>query len=151
VIEILVLQALSYAAGGQTAQAMLALQRALSLAEPEGYIRIFADEGAPMAALLRQASSRGLGGAYVRTLLEACGEGTPAAPETSTLIEPLSARERELLALLAAGLSTSEVADQLFITTGTVRNHLKSIYGKLDVHSRLQAVQRAQALNLLAS
>jgi LuxR family maltose regulon positive regulatory protein len=130
---------------------MLAVSRALSLAKPEGYIRLFADEGAPVAALLRQASSRGLGGAYVRSLLEACGAGAMSSAEMSFLIEPLSGREQELLTLLAAGLSTSEVAGQLFITTGTVRNHLKSIYGKLDVHSRLQAVQRAQSLNLLAS
>jgi LuxR family maltose regulon positive regulatory protein len=65
------------------------------------------------------------------------------------LIEPLSARERDLLPLLAAGLSTPEIAAQLFITAGTVRNHLKSIYGKLVVHSRLQAVQRARALGLV--
>lgn len=65
------------------------------------------------------------------------------------LVEPLSARAREVVGLLAAGLSTTEIATHLFVRVGTVRNHLKSIYGKLDVHSRLQAVERARALRLL--
>jgi LuxR family maltose regulon positive regulatory protein len=75
-------------------------------------------------------------------------QATPSGPPA--LVEPLSARERELVGLLASGLSTPEIAAHLFITSGTVRNHLKNIFGKLDAHSRLQAVERARALSLLA-
>lgn len=150
VIEILILQARLFLEQDQSAQAMIALTRALSLAGPEGYVRVFVDEGAPMVALLRQAQARGVAPDYVAALLAVCGAPVAAAAgHAPVLIEPLSARERELLRLLAAGLSTAEIAAQLFITAGTARNHLKSIYGKLDVHSRLQAVERARALRLL--
>jgi LuxR family maltose regulon positive regulatory protein len=149
-IEILSLQARICLELGQMAKAMITLERALSLGEPEGYIRVFIDEGAPMVTLLRHAQRRGVAPAYVGALLDAGGTGSQvSSPATPTLIESLSARERELLRLLAAGLSTTEISAQLFITAGTVRNHLKSIYGKLDVHSRLQAVERARVLSLL--
>lgn len=150
VIEILALQARIFLEQAQIAQAMIALTRALSLGEPEGYLRVFVDEGAHMAALLRQAQIRDVAPAYVAMLLSACGsEPQAASPATSVLVDPLSARELELLRLLAAGLSAAEIAAQLFITAGTARNHLKNIYGKLDVHNRLQAVERARALRLL--
>lgn len=150
VIEILALQARMYLEEARVAQAMIVLTHALALAEPEGYVRTFVDEGAPMVALLRQARARGVAPAYVASLLTACGDALRAtSPAAAALVEPLSARELELLRLLAAGLSTSELAAQLVITDGTVRNHLKNIYGKLDVHSRLQAVERARALRLL--
>jgi LuxR family maltose regulon positive regulatory protein len=85
-----------------------------------------------------------------RRLLTACGSAPQAASQVaSALVEPLSAREMELLRLLAAGLSTPEIAARLYVTAGTVRSHLKSISRKLDVHSRLQAVERARALGLL--
>ncbi len=74
---------------------------------------------------------------------------TPAGTPGLQLVEPLSAREREVVGLLASGLSTTEISGRLFVTAGTVRNHLKNIYGKLDAHSRLQAVERARALRLL--
>jgi LuxR family maltose regulon positive regulatory protein len=87
---------------------------------------------------------------YVAALLAACGDEPEATPTAAAaLVEPLSARERELLGLLAAGLGTREVAARLFISPATVRNHLKSIYGKLGAHSRLQMVERARALGLL--
>jgi LuxR family maltose regulon positive regulatory protein len=121
------------------------------LAEPEGYIRLFVDEDAPMVTLLRQARARGLAPDYVAALLTACGAAAPdPSAATTPGIDPLSTRERELLRLLAAGLSTAEVAAQLVVTPDTVRSHLKHIYGKLDVHSRLQAVERARALGLLS-
>lgn len=150
VIEILVLQAVTRQAQGNTAQAMLALSRALSLAEPEGYVRVFLDEGAPAVRLLREAESRGIARDYVRKLLSAFGEDTQAGSQlAAVLVDPLSERELEVLRLIAAGLSPQEIADKLVIAVGTVRNHVKSIYGKLDAHSRLQAVDRARALNLL--
>jgi LuxR family maltose regulon positive regulatory protein len=150
VLEILALRARLFLEQDQMAQAMITLSRALALAEPEGYVRLFVDEGAPMVTLLRHAQARGMMPAYVATLLTACGSARQApSPTASVLVEPLSARERELLHLLAAGLSTPEIATQLFLTTGTVRNHLKHIYRKLAVHSRLQAVERARTLGLL--
>ncbi|HXT37601.1 MAG TPA: LuxR C-terminal-related transcriptional regulator [Chloroflexota bacterium] len=151
-IEILALRARIFLEQARMAEAMIALTRALSLGEPEGYLRVFVDEGAHMAALLRQARIRDVAPVYVARLIAACGNGplaaSPAA-SVSVLVDPLSARELELLRLLAAGLSAAEIAARLFITSGTVRNHLKNIYGKLDVHNRVQAVERARALRLL--
>ncbi len=150
VIEVRLLEALALNAVGDQAHAMNALAGALALAEPEGYIRIFVDEGAPMARLLRQAESRGVAPDYVGQLLAAFGEAAySAAPTAQLLPEPLSEREFEILRLVAAGLTTQEIAEELVIAVGTVRTHLKNIYGKLDAHSRVQAVERARALNLL--
>lgn len=148
-IEILVLRALSLKGQGQTAQAMIALTHALSLAEPQGCVRLFVDEGGRMVELLRQARARGVALAYISALLAACDAEGTAVTDDPGLVEPLSARELELLHLLASGLSTADMAEQLFITTGTARNHLKNIFGKLGVHSRVQAIERARALNLL--
>lgn len=149
-IEILALHARLLHEKGQEAPAMIALSRALALAEPEGYVRLFVDEGPPMIGLLRQAQARGVAPAYVAALLSACGSAPPSpSPLAAALVEPLTVRELEALRLLAAGLSTPEIAAQLYVTVGTVRSHLKSISRKLDVHSRLQAVERARALGLL--
>jgi LuxR family maltose regulon positive regulatory protein len=120
------------------------------LAEPEGYIRIFVDEGEPMLALLHQAASRGVAPDYLEKLLAVFGTTAQvSSPPAAALLEPLSEREREILRLIAAGLSTKEIANELVIVVGTVRNHIKHIYSKLDAHSRLQVVERARTLNLL--
>lgn len=148
-IEILVLRALALHGRGQVAQAMPLLTRALALAEPEGYVRIFVDQGPQLVRVLRQARSRGVSPSYIDVLLRAADARVADDRDRQELVEPLSARELELLRLFASGLSTSEVAAQLFITTGTARNHLKNIYGKLDAHNRVQAIERARALNLL--
>ena len=157
VIEILALQALALHAQGETAQAMIALDRALSLAQPEGYVRVFVDEGTPMAELLHEAGSRGLMPDYVCALLAAFGASIPSttrhrpyAPETQMRIEPLSEREIEVLRLLAARLSSREIAEELAISVHTARTHTKNIYGKLGVHNRNQATDRARALSLLS-
>lgn len=151
VIEVLVLQALSFQAQANPPQAMMVLTRAFELAEPQGYVRIFVDEGELMLALLRQAGSRGVVPDYLDKLLAAFGTTAQvsSSPLAAVLIDPLSEREREILRLIAAGLSTHEIADELVIVVGTVRNHIKHIYSKLDAHSRLQAVERARTLNLL--
>ena len=149
VIEILVLQARTLLEGAREAEAMIALSRALSLAEPEGYVRLFLDEGTPMVTLLWQARARGVAPTAVAALLAAYGSAPQSVSQAMALIEPLSARERELLTLLAAGLTTPEIAARLYVTAGTVRSHLKTISRKLDVHSRLQAVERARALGLV--
>lgn len=150
VVEVLVLRAILSSSKGDRGEAMIALVRALLLAEPEGYIRIFVDEGPAMRELLEQARTRGIAHGYVNRLLAAFGaEPRQGSPVAAPLVEPLSGRELEVLQLVAAGLSSREIADRLVITPGTAKNHVKSIYGKLAVHSRVQAVQRARELGLL--
>ncbi len=149
VIEILVLQALAQAQRNDRAPALEALARALALAEPEGYVRIFVDEGRPIAVLLDAASARGIAPAYVRRLLEAFG--APTRPSTSEgLIEPLSERELDVLRLLASDLDGPAIARELVVSLHTVRSHTKSIYAKLGVNSRRAAVRRADELDLLS-
>ena len=150
VLEILLLQALALSALGKRTEALPVLERALTQAEPEGYIRLFVDEGAPMVGLLRQAYAQGIAPDYVATLLSAAGvPKLPAPAPAGSLLEPLTEREREVLRLLVAGLSNQVIAQQLIVTVGTVKRHLNSIYGKLGVQSRTQAVARAQTLHLL--
>jgi LuxR family maltose regulon positive regulatory protein len=150
VIEILVIRALALQSQGNTTEAVIALERALVLAEPEGYIRAFVDEGAPLAHLLRQAAARGISPEYVSKLLAAFAEATDAAlAMPQPLVEPLTERELEVLALIAAGMTNQEVAQELTITVGTVKRHLHNIYGKLNVSNRTQAIARARALKLL--
>jgi LuxR family maltose regulon positive regulatory protein len=155
-IEIQILRALACHGDGQNEQARSALAEALCLAEPGGYVRVFLDEGASMARLLRQAGSQGIAPAYVAKLLAAFAREESAEadaessyPHTQPLIEPLSERELQVLRLLATGLSNPEVADELYIAVSTVRSHCKSIYGKLNVHRRWDAIQRAQELGLI--
>jgi LuxR family maltose regulon positive regulatory protein len=145
-IEILILQAVTFAAQKRSEEALSALGQALDLAEPEGFMRIFLDEGALMAKLLRQAVAQDLHATYALRLLNALGE-TAQAPQP--LIEPLSERELEVLRRVAAGYSNREIAQELVVATGTVKKHLTNIYGKLDVASRTQAVAKAKELGLL--
>jgi LuxR family maltose regulon positive regulatory protein len=181
VIEILILQAvaLSYRAAfqahGEDEQALAALGRALALAEPEGYVRVFLDEGPPMVRLLHQAVARCLARGptldYARSLLAAFDSKTTddgwrtnrlqpsAAPRlrgrrlssshVPVGVEPLSDRELEVLRLIAEGLTNREIASRLFLAQSTVKVHTRNIYGKLDVHSRTQAVARARELGLM--
>jgi LuxR family maltose regulon positive regulatory protein len=155
-IEIQILRALACQGEGHDAQAIEALAEALSLAEPGGYLRIFLDEGEPMAGLLRQAASRGIAPVYVAKLLVAFGrpesaeaEAGPSYPHAQSPVEPISEREIEVLRLLATGMSNPEIADELVVAVSTVRSHCKSIYGKLNVHKRWDAVQRAQELGII--
>jgi LuxR family maltose regulon positive regulatory protein len=149
-IEILALQALTWEALGETDSAMVSLERALALAAPEGYVRLFVDEGAPMADLLRCAAAQALELDYVRPLLTAFGETTgPVSRMPEGLVEPLTPRELEVLRLLGAGLSNPEIAEHLSIAPSTVKTHTLRIYGKLQVHSRTQAVTRARECHLL--
>lgn len=151
-IEILILQAIAHQARGSTARALDGLERALALAEPEGYIRIFADEGEPMRRLLRRGAAAGIGGAYARTLLaalEAPGPAQMGAPPPTGLDRPLTGREIEILRLIAAGMRNQEIADQLAIRPATVKRHIANTYGKLEVGHRTAAVARATELGLL--
>ena len=155
VTEILLLQALAHAANGDTTRALDPLEQALRRAEPEGYCRLFLDEGEPMAALLRHAATAGIAPEAVPRLVSALapGEGeTPAAGrETAVgeLADPLSERERQVLRLLASELSGPDIARELYISLNTLRTHTRHIFGKLEVNSRPAAVRRAEALGLL--
>jgi LuxR family transcriptional regulator, maltose regulon positive regulatory protein len=152
-----ILQAVAFHALGERAKAVELLDEALALAEPGGFIRIFVDEGAPMARLLREALSRGVRPEYVRRLLAAfpiddAGRATSPATRVagSRLAEPLSARELEVLPLIARGLTNQEIAARLYLSLHTVKAHARNIYAKLGVSSRTQAVARGRALGLLS-
>ncbi|MBE9508488.1 MAG: hypothetical protein IMY86_10605, partial [Chloroflexi bacterium] len=145
--------------------ALAFLADGLALAQPEGYVRTFVDKGEPMAALLREAASQGIAPEYVGKLLAVIDaeeqrsrgageiESTPAPlhPRTPAppLLEPLSERELEVLPLLVEGRTYYEIAQTLCVSVNTVKTHLKSIYGKLGVHSQREAVAKARELNLL--
>lgn len=149
VIEILMLQALAYEAQGNISCALAPLVRALTLAEPEGYVRLFVDEGPPMRALLREAAKQGIAPNYVRQLRIAFGEPESKIPVAQSLIEPLSPRELELLALVADGLSNRQISDKLVISIATTKKHMSNVLGKLSASNRTEAVRRAQDLQLL--
>jgi LuxR family maltose regulon positive regulatory protein len=158
VIEILILQALAHQMQEDIPTALTSLERALKLAEPEGYIRMFVDEGADISKLIREANARGIAPSYTRKLLSAfeterkgLDVETPpsAAPASASLIEPLSQRELDILRLFKTELSGPEIAQELVIALSTVRTHTKSIYNKLNVNSRRAAVKRAIELGLI--
>jgi len=155
VIEILVLQALAHEAQGNYPPALVSLERALTLAEPEGYVRIFVDEGLPMARLLSEAAAHGVKPDYVGKLLAVFeaekqkSEDKSYLPLAQSLIEPLSQRELEVLLLIAQGLSNREISERLFLALDTVKGHNRRIYGKLQVQSRTEAIARARELGLL--
>ena len=154
-IEILVQQALAYEAQDNLPQALALLERALALAEPEGYVRIFTDEGQPMVRLLTQAAEQAILPDYARTLLAAFAAewpapaAQPAPPATQPLFEPLSERELEVLQLVAEGLSNRQIAERLYLALSTVKGHNRIIYDKLQVKRRTEAVARARELGLL--
>ncbi len=157
VLEALAREALAREAKGDLARALVPLERALSLAEPEGFFQTFVDEGPPMGRLLYAALNCGIAPAFVRRLLAGfpVAEPEPArrslpAPKGQELIEPLSEREIEVLQLVAEGFTNSEIASRLFLSLNTVKGHTRNIYGKLGVHSRTQAVARARALGILS-
>jgi LuxR family maltose regulon positive regulatory protein len=150
VIEILALQALGLRATGDHRAALGPLERALLLAEPEGYLRVFADEGPAMAALLEATAKRDSIRAYAHRLLAAAGGASVGRAARQPLLEPLSERELEVLRLLASDLDGPGIARELVVSLNTVRSHTKNIYAKLGVNSRREAVRRAAELDLLA-
>ena len=153
VIEILVLHALAHEAQGDIPRALDSLERALTLAEPEGYVRIFVDEGPPMAALLtRMKEEGGRMKEYIHKLLAAFVKQKDVHPSSLSpqpLVEPLSGRELEVLRLLGTDLNGPEIATELMVSPNTMRTHTKNIYSKLRVHNRRAAVRRAEELDLL--
>jgi LuxR family maltose regulon positive regulatory protein len=162
-IEILILQALGHHLRGDIPAGLAALQQALMLAEPEGYVRVFLDQGPPMAQLLRKAAVRGIVPDYAVRLLAAFeaekqlvaaaspgkSEDESYLPAAQPLIEPLSPREIEVLRLIAQGLANREIGERLFLALDTVKGHNRKIFDKLQVQSRTEAVARARELGLL--
>jgi LuxR family maltose regulon positive regulatory protein len=168
-VDMLVLRVIALQHQGEARAAHMALDRALVLAAPMGYVSIFLEEGAPMAALLQQAHASSSVSSYVDKLLAAfsdaqtrrqgdketrevsipTGSLSPSLPASMSLVEPLSAREIEILRLIANGQSNQAIADTLIIALSTVKRHINNIYGKLAVQSRTQALLRARELQLL--
>ena len=158
ILKILVVLSLAREAKGEVSAAIASLKRALTLAEPEGHIRIFAECGIPMVRLLQEAKTRGITPTYTQRLLaalETWGQPQDAAPTDAVgpapqpLIEPLSQRELEVLQLLNTELSGPEIARELVVALSTVRTHTKRIYSKLSVTNRRAAVKRAAELSLI--
>jgi LuxR family maltose regulon positive regulatory protein len=151
----MVLQAVALQAHGETGKAVQLLCDALALAEPGGFIRLFVDEGRPMAQLLSKAAAQGMMPDYIGKLLAVCeaegqkSEDTSYRPAAQPLIEPLSQRELEVLHLIAQGLSNHEISERLFLALDTVKGHNRKIFGKLEVQRRTEAVARARQLGLL--
>ena len=150
VIEILVLQALVHQAFGDMPEALRSLRRAVSLAEPELYVRVFVDEGAPMGSLLRALASEGPAGSYARQVLAISSTTGHDRPVRQPLVEPLSERELDVLRLLGTDLDGPEIARELMVSLNTMRTHTKNIYAKLGVSNRRAAVRRGDELKLLS-
>ena len=122
----------------------------MTLAEPEGYVRVFVDEGPPMLALLEAVARQGIAPTYVRQLLAAFGPAEGGRRARGALVEPLSERELDVLRLLRSDLDGPEIAGELSVSLNTLRSHTKNIYAKLGVNSRRAAVSRAAELGLLS-
>jgi len=154
-LKAMVLQAIALHLEGEKDKALQVLEDALTLAEPGGHIRIFVDEGPPMAQLLSEAAARGRMPDYVNKLLAAFeaealkSDNKSSLLSTQSLIEPLSQRELEVLRLIAHGLSNDEISKRLFLALDTVKGHNRRIYDKLQVQRRTEAVARARELGLL--
>jgi LuxR family maltose regulon positive regulatory protein len=139
---------------------MAILKKAISLAEPEGYIRLFVDEGPRMVDLLQEAAEQDISPGYVSALLEAfqtkrlfggelAQKSTPLFTSTQPLVESISEREMEVLYLLSRGLSNQEIAAEMIIAKSTAKKHVSNIIGKLGVSNRTQAVVKARDLNII--
>ena len=157
-LKLMILQAIALHACGEVDEAVQLLSRALALAEPGGFIRSFVDEGPPMAQLLSAAAAQGVMPDYTGKLLAAfaaeqlnsgTGSQLPPGSTAQPLVEPLSARELEILQLIAQGLSNREICERLFLALDTVKGHNRRIFDKLQVQRRTEAVARARSLHLL--
>jgi LuxR family maltose regulon positive regulatory protein len=159
VIEVLALLAVAYQRAGDQTRARAGLERAVALAEPEGYVRVFTAAGPPMAALLQGMLQPGPDSTYVGRLLDAVAGplrqprdtvGAPVRDAGDRLVDPLSERELDVMRLLASDLDGPAIARQLVVSLNTVRTHTKNIYAKLGVNNRRAAVRRAHQLKLLS-
>ena len=154
-LKVMVLQAVALHVQDEKDKSVHLLSAALALAEPGGFIRLFIDEGPPMAHLLAEAQAMGMMPDYIRKLLAAFAteeqnrEDTSYLPSPQSLMEPLSQRELEVLRLIAQGFSNQEMSERLFLALDTVKGHNRKIFGKLQVQRRTEAVARARELGLL--
>jgi LuxR family maltose regulon positive regulatory protein len=161
VIETRALQAVALAASGEDDRAMSTLAEALTLGQPEGYVRVFADEGEPMRALLGRLASgqrtqrnaaHGIPAGYLARIRRAF-DPKPAEPETAATVQglpdPLTSREQQVLGLLAQGRANRDIAAELVVTLDTVKRHVSHILAKLGAVNRTEAVVRARELNLI--
>jgi len=148
-------QSIALFAQGEKEKALLMLGDVLGRAEPEGYIRLFIDEGPLMAELLYVAAEQGIRPGYVKKLLAAFDtelkreQPVTSVPRASSLVEPLSERDLEVLKLLRTELTGPEIARELVVSLSTVRTHTPNIYAKLGVSNRRAAILCAEELNLL--
>lgn len=149
VLEVLILTALAHQARGDVPAALAGLRRAVTLGQPEGYVRLFADEGPPMAALLKTLTKQPPVAGHVRRLLVATTRTERRPGHPAALVEPLSDRELDVLRLLGTDLDGPDIARALSVSLNTMRTHTRSIYAKLGVTSRRAAVRQAHDLNLL--
>ncbi len=149
VIEILIVKALADQLKSGIPAGLVPLERALSLAEPEGYVRIFVDEGSPMADLLEAAMKKRIAPHYVSRLLAAFDQREINIPARHSLGDSLSERELEVLKLLRTDMSGPDIARELIVSLNTMRTHTKNIYSKLEVNNRRAAIRRAEELGLL--
>jgi ATP/maltotriose-dependent transcriptional regulator MalT len=155
-LKVMVLQAVALQMNGEKDEVMHLLCDALALAAPGGFIRLFVDEGPPLAHLLSQAAASGMLPDYTGNLLAVLEADAQKREDTSSLpppaqplLEPLSRRELEVLHLMAQGLSNQEMCERLFLALDTVKGHNRKIFDKLQVQRRTEAVARARALGLL--
>ncbi len=149
-IAILILRSLSYQLDGQRNRALSDLAEALTLAEPGGYLRIFLDEGQPLAHLLYEAVKQGFKPDYCGKILARFHLESEEKPKPhSSLVEPLTPREIEVLGLIAAGLTNHAIGEKLSISMGTVKRHTANIYGKLGVNNRTLAAARGREFGIL--
>jgi LuxR family maltose regulon positive regulatory protein len=154
-LKAMVLQALALYEHDDKKQAVRLLGEALTLTEPEGFVRLFLDEGPRMVKLLSAAAAEGIRLAYVNKLLAAFTaepkeqQPTASVPGSSALAEPLSPRELEVLRLIATGLSNQEICARLFLALDTVKGHNRRIFDKLQVQRRTEAIARARELGLI--
>ncbi len=159
ILEIALLRALAFQTQHKSSAALAALAHSLELAEPEGYVRVYVDGGLQAAELLKDLGKRAGVPAHLRDYAQGLLASFDRVPRETgepgiqvpmpELVEPLTPRERQVLRLMAADLSGPEIAEELVVATSTIRSHIKSIYGKLDVHSRYEAIERARALRLV--
>jgi LuxR family maltose regulon positive regulatory protein len=153
-IQVLALEALLHHAQGNAQKALAALGQAVTLAQPGGFVRVFVDLGPALATLLGRLAAQDVVPDYVKQLLQACAAETPprsaaAQPAQNGMVEPLTRREREILALLAQRQTAKEIAQKLVLSDQTVKRHRANIYQKLGVSSRREAVAAASTLGIL--
>ena len=167
-IEVHILQALAHQAADGPAEALEQLSKAIELAEPEGFVRVFVDEGKVLVPLLKQIAARGVAVDYIRQILPLFAETATSQTPTSAgsilhatatdtesatldlLLNPLTDRELDTLRYLTSDLTVPQIAEEMIVAPSTVRSYIKSIYGKLDAHSRMEAVNRARSLDLIS-